>query len=137
MLTELDKEGIMQRIPHRPPMLWIDRVTDLVEGQSCVAWRDNPQQDMREVKVEWWRGYPRTILVEMTAEALGAIGGLPSGSIGVLTGLNGWKFHRRNMNGPISLHVVMGRLRSNAGRGFGEARVHGKLLGRGQISFFS
>lgn len=35
--TELDVKGIMERIPHRYPMLLIDRVTDLVAGESATG----------------------------------------------------------------------------------------------------
>lgn len=135
MATELDREQIKARIPHREPFLFLDRVTDLIEGQSCVAWMDNPQAVMDRLRIQWWRGFPRPMLAEMAAETLGVIGGLPEGRIGLLTGLDQWKFHRRRMKGPISLYVIMGRLRSNAGRGFGEARVNKKLLGKGRISF--
>ena len=33
----IDMKGIMQRIPHRYPMLMIDRVIDIVDGESCTG----------------------------------------------------------------------------------------------------
>ncbi len=36
-VTELDIHGIMQRIPHRYPMLMIDRVKDIVLGESATG----------------------------------------------------------------------------------------------------
>ncbi len=36
-LETLDIIGIMERIPHRYPMLLIDRVVDIVRGESCVG----------------------------------------------------------------------------------------------------
>jgi 3-hydroxyacyl-[acyl-carrier-protein] dehydratase len=33
----LDIGGIMARIPHRYPMLLIDRVIDIVAGESCTG----------------------------------------------------------------------------------------------------
>jgi 3-hydroxyacyl-[acyl-carrier-protein] dehydratase len=33
----IDIHGIMQRIPHRYPMLLIDRVIDVVKGESCTG----------------------------------------------------------------------------------------------------
>ena len=36
-LTSLDIAGIMARIPHRYPMLLIDRVIDIVAGESCTG----------------------------------------------------------------------------------------------------
>jgi len=35
--TTLDVEGIKARIPHRYPMLLIDRVEDIVAGESCTG----------------------------------------------------------------------------------------------------
>ncbi|HEU0118336.1 MAG TPA: 3-hydroxyacyl-ACP dehydratase FabZ [Alphaproteobacteria bacterium] len=35
--NEIDIKGIMDRIPHRYPMLLIDRVIDVVEGESCTG----------------------------------------------------------------------------------------------------
>lgn len=33
----IDAKGIMQRIPHRYPMLMIDRVIDVIKGESCTG----------------------------------------------------------------------------------------------------
>ncbi|MFY9287924.1 MAG: 3-hydroxyacyl-ACP dehydratase FabZ [Alphaproteobacteria bacterium] len=35
--TEIDTIGIMKLIPHRYPMLLIDRVIDIVHGESCTG----------------------------------------------------------------------------------------------------
>lgn len=35
--TVIDVEGIQRMIPHRPPFLLIDRVRDVVDGQSAVG----------------------------------------------------------------------------------------------------
>jgi 3-hydroxyacyl-[acyl-carrier-protein] dehydratase len=35
--TEIDTIGIMKRIPHRYPMLMIDRVVDIVPAESCTG----------------------------------------------------------------------------------------------------
>src|ERR1700761_8895750 len=35
--TTIDIGGIMDRIPHRYPMLMIDRVIDIVPGESCTG----------------------------------------------------------------------------------------------------
>ena len=33
----IDVNGIMQRIPHRYPMLLVDRIIDVVKGESCTG----------------------------------------------------------------------------------------------------
>jgi len=35
--TTIDIAGIMERIPHRYPMLLIDRIIDVVRGESCTG----------------------------------------------------------------------------------------------------
>lgn len=35
--NEIDITGIMKKIPHRYPMLLIDRVIDVVKGESCTG----------------------------------------------------------------------------------------------------
>jgi 3-hydroxyacyl-[acyl-carrier-protein] dehydratase len=34
---EIDIAGVMERIPHRYPMLLVDRVRDVVKGESCTG----------------------------------------------------------------------------------------------------
>lgn len=36
-MTSIDVNGIMKRIPHRYPFLMIDRVIDIVHGESCTG----------------------------------------------------------------------------------------------------
>jgi len=36
-VIELDTDEILSLIPHRPPFLWIDRVTEVEPGKRCVA----------------------------------------------------------------------------------------------------
>jgi 3-hydroxyacyl-[acyl-carrier-protein] dehydratase len=36
-VMELDQKQIMEIIPHRPPMLLVDRVLELVPGERCVS----------------------------------------------------------------------------------------------------
>ena len=36
-ITELDIDAIQKRIPHRPPMLLIDRVEEIVADESAVG----------------------------------------------------------------------------------------------------
>jgi len=38
-ITELDIDAIQKRIPHRPPMLLIDRVEEILPDESAVASR--------------------------------------------------------------------------------------------------
>ena len=35
--TSIDINGIMKRIPHRYPFLLIEKVVDIVQGESCTG----------------------------------------------------------------------------------------------------
>jgi len=37
--TELDVEELKRLLPHRPPFLMIDRLTDIKPGESAVGWK--------------------------------------------------------------------------------------------------
>lgn len=37
MMSDIDIVGIMKNIPHRYPMLLIDKITDIVRGESCTG----------------------------------------------------------------------------------------------------
>jgi 3-hydroxyacyl-[acyl-carrier-protein] dehydratase len=67
---ELDIKGIMERLPHRYPMLLIDRVLDMVPGKSIVAVKNV------SINEPFFRGHfphlpvmPGVLIVEAMAQA--------------------------------------------------------------------
>lgn len=70
----LDVEAIKRLIPHRPPFLMIDRLSDLVSGESAVGWK------AVSINEPHFQGHfpnyavmPGVLIVEALAQAAGAM----------------------------------------------------------------
>ncbi len=136
----LNKEQIMEIIPHRDPFLLIDEVEELEPGVRAVALTHiKPDED-------WFRGHfpghpvvPGVLIVEMLAQA-GAVCALSlpenRGRIGLFAGIDGLKFRRQVLPGDtIRLEVEMIKLRSQAGVCKAIATVNGERAVSGELTF--
>ena len=112
MAVLLNKEQIMEIIPHRDPFLLIDEINEMTPGQKVVA-----TKHIREDEY-WFKGHfpeypvtPGVLLIEMLAQA-GAVCMLSleehKGKIGFLGGVNNAKFRRQVLPGDtVKLEVEM------------------------------
>ncbi len=136
----LNKEQIMEIIPHRDPFLLIDEVEELEPGVRAVALKHiKPDED-------WFRGHfpehpvvPGVLIVEMLAQA-GAVCALSlpenRGRIAFFTGIDGVKIRRQVLPGDtIRLEVELIKLRSQAGVGRAVATVNGERAVSGELTF--
>jgi 3-hydroxyacyl-[acyl-carrier-protein] dehydratase len=71
---DLDIEAVKRLLPHRPPMLMIDRLSDIHAGQSAVGWK------AVTINEPYFAGHfphyavtPGVLLVETMAQAAGAL----------------------------------------------------------------
>ena len=71
---DLDIEAVKRLLPHRPPMLMIDRLSDIYAGQSAVGWK------AVTINEPYFAGHfpqyavmPGVLLVETMAQAAGAL----------------------------------------------------------------
>lgn len=70
----MDIEGVKRLLPHRPPFLMIDRLSDIHRGESAVGWK------AVTINEPWFAGHfpdyavmPGVLIVEAMAQAAGAL----------------------------------------------------------------
>ena len=136
----LNKEQIMEIIPHRDPFLLIDEVIEMEKGKRIVA--------LKHIKKDeyWFKGHfpeypvtPGVLIIEMLAQA-GAVCMLSmdehKGKIGFLGGVNNAKFRRQVLPGEtLRLEVEMVKIRGSIGIGKAVATVDGEKAVSAEISF--
>lgn len=140
MSVLLNKEQIMEIIPHRDPFLLIDEVNEMEVGKSVVATKYIKEDDF------WFKGHfpeypvtPGVLMVEMLAQA-GAVAmlSLPEnkGKIGLFAGIDNCKFKRQVVPGDIlKLEVEIIKVRGPIGVGKALASVNGEKAVSGEITF--
>ena len=133
-LGPLDIRGIMETLPHRYPMLLIDRVVDMVPRTSIHA--------VKAVSVNepFFQGHfptrpimPGVLIVEAIAQAAGilavqSLGLAGTGKLVYFMGIDGAKFRQPVEPGClIDFHVQFDQLRGAVCKFSGKAFVNGKL----------
>jgi 3-hydroxyacyl-[acyl-carrier-protein] dehydratase len=137
-LSQADIEAI---IPHRAPFLFVDRITDVEFGRRAVGWIDDVARHQLILSGHFpgFPVLPGAILVEALAE-VGAVAALGldgyRGKLGVLAGLDGWKFRRMARPGDqVRLEAELLRLRTSFGRGRLSATIDGEVAAEGELTF--
>ncbi len=133
-LNTLDVLGIMQRIPHRYPMLLVDRLVDIVAGESAVGIKNVTMNE------SFFQGHfpsrpvmPGVLIVEAMAQTAGTLvvytmGPEAEGKLVYFMSIEEAKF--RKPIGPgdqIRIHVTKEQARRNVWRFNGKAMVDGVL----------
>ena len=131
---------IEQILPHREPFLLIDEVVELIPGVGAVA-RKHVRDD------EWYLAghfpgrpvMPGVLIVEALAQT-GAVAVLSDeenrGRIAFFGGIDDCRFKRVVEPGEtLDLRCELERVRGPIGRGKAEARVDGRLVCRGTLTF--
>jgi 3-hydroxyacyl-[acyl-carrier-protein] dehydratase len=117
-LKQYDTEGIKKLIPHRDPMLLIDRIVNIVDAKSVVGIKQVTGEE------DFFRGHfpghpvmPGVLIVEAMAQAAGALvvhtlGEKAHGKIVYFMSIESAKFRKPVLPGSeLQLHcdVVVGR----------------------------
>ena len=136
----LDITEIKKIIPHRYPMLLIDRVEELIPGEKAVAKRNVT------INEELFNGHfpgnpvmPGVLIVEALAQT-GAVAllSLPEfkGKIAYFGGIKSAKFRKVVRPGDsLRLEVTLEKIRNNVGLGKAIATVDGKKACTAELTF--
>ena len=136
----MDIKEIMNTIPHRQPFLLIDRVEEIVEGESVTAIKNVSYNE------PFFAGHfpgepvmPGVLIVEAMAQA-GAVAILSmdefKGKIAYFGGIKNAKFKQKVVPGDVlRLEVKIEKLKKNAGIGQGVAYVGDKVAAQAEIIF--
>ena len=133
--TILDSNAIQKIIPHRYPMLLIDRVIELEPGQKATAIRNVT------INEEVFNGHfpqnpvlPGALIVESLAQT-GAVA-LLSGKTAYFGGIKSAEFRKVVRPGDtLRLEVELEKVRGQVGLGKGVATVDGKKACTAELTF--
>ncbi|MCF1584196.1 3-hydroxyacyl-ACP dehydratase FabZ [Tetragenococcus koreensis] len=133
-------QEIKEIIPHRFPMLLLDRIEELEEGKRIVAKKNVT------VNEPFFQGHfphepvmPGVLIIEAMAQA-GAVSLLSleqfRGKTAYFGGIDKAKFRKKVTPGDtLMLEVELLKVKSSAGIGKGIARVDGKKVAEAELTF--
>jgi len=133
VMGEIDTLRIMKMIPHRPPFLMIDRLVDVVVGESAVG--------IKNVSINEWyfQGHfpkrpvmPGVLIIEAMAQTAAVLVvetlNSAAGKLVYFMSIDNARFRRPVMPGDtLKVHVTALRNRGNVWKFEGQAKVNGKL----------
>ena len=139
-MTQLNIQQIKEIIPHRYPMLLIDRVEELIDGEKVIAKKNVT------INEPFFQGHfphepvmPGVLIVEAMAQA-GAVALLSleqfRGKTAYFGGIDKAKFRQKVTPGDtLILEVEIIKVKSSAGIGKGIARVDGRKVAEAELTF--
>src|SRR6476661_4350201 len=138
-MTTLDVHEIRRILPHRYPMLLVDRIIEL-EAERIVGIKNvTANEPFFAGHFPGFPVMPGVLIVEAIAQ-VGAVAvlGMPEnkGKLAFFAGLDEVRFKRQVVPGDIlRIEVTLTRVRGSFGQGTGEATVDGQLACRGSFMF--
>ncbi|WP_207478809.1 3-hydroxyacyl-ACP dehydratase FabZ [Arenibaculum pallidiluteum] len=133
-VAEIDVGRIMEMIPHRYPMLMIDRVVDVVPGESAVGIKNV------SINEQYFQGHfpsypvmPGVLIIESMAQTAAVLvvhtlGKESEGKLVYFMTVDEARFRKPLVPGDtVHVHVSKIRSRGNVWKFKGEAKVNGTL----------
>jgi 3-hydroxyacyl-[acyl-carrier-protein] dehydratase len=139
-VTILDARAIERIIPHRYPMLLVDRIVELEPGKRIVGLKSVSANE------QFFQGHfpgnpimPGVLIVEALAQT-GAVLLLSQpeehGKLALFAGIDGVRFRRLVVPGDqLQLEIVFTVRRGPIGRAKARATVDGELVTEGELTF--
>ncbi|GAB2904437.1 3-hydroxyacyl-ACP dehydratase FabZ [Paralcaligenes sp. KSB-10] len=140
---ELDIKGIMDRLPHRYPMLLIDRVLEMIPGKSIVAIKNVSMNE------PFFTGHfphhpvmPGVLIIEAMAQAAALFSFEDDSGVNpadkkiayYLVGVDGARFRRPVLPGDqLRLEVVAERISRTICKYSGKATVDGQVAAEAKL----
>ncbi|GLX70159.1 3-hydroxyacyl-ACP dehydratase FabZ [Paenibacillus glycanilyticus] len=136
----LDINQIQEIIPHRPPFLLVDRITEVEPGVRAVGIKNVTMNEPHFVG--HFPGYPVMPGV-LIVEALAQVGSVAMlmveanrGKLGFFAGIDGFRFRGQVKPGDtLKLEVEITRLKGPIGKGKATASVDGQVVAEGELMF--
>ena len=132
--TSVDIKRILQMIPHRYPMLMVDKVTEMVPAESAIGIKNV------SINEPFFQGHfpsepvmPGVLIIEAMAQTAAVLvvatfGGESEGKLVYFMSIDGVRFRRPVMPGDrLELHVKKVQNRGNVWKFEGKAIVDGKV----------
>ncbi|HZH27058.1 MAG TPA: 3-hydroxyacyl-ACP dehydratase FabZ [Azospirillaceae bacterium] len=140
-IAEIDITRVMEMIPHRYPMLMIDRVVDVVPDHSAVGIKNV------SINEQYFQGHfpsrpvmPGVLIIESMAQTAAVLvvhtlGSAAEGKLVYFMTVDDARFRRPLTPGDTAhIHVEKIRHRANVWKFRGEARVNGQLCAEATFS---
>lgn len=131
----IDTKGVMRLIPHRYPFLMIDRLVDVVPGESVTGVKNVT------INEPFFQGHfpgkpvmPGVLIIEALAQTAGALvmhsqGAESEGRLVYFMSIENARFRKPVLPGDILyLHTVKQHSRNNIWKFSGEAKVNGEVV---------
>ena len=132
---DIDINRLMELIPHRYPFLMVDRIVDVVLGDSCVGIKNVTMNE------NFFQGHfpgrpvmPGVLIIEAMAQTAGALvvatlGDESEGKLVYFMTIDNVRFRRPVLPGDqLRVYVAKQRNRGNVWKFVGEAKVDGQLV---------
>lgn len=140
-LDEIDINRVMEMIPHRYPFLMIDRVVDLLAGESAVGIKNV------SINEPFFQGHfpkrpvmPGVLIIEAMAQTAGVLvvytlGRKAEGKLVYFMTVDNCRFRRPVVPGDqLRIKVMKERNRGTVWKFRGEAKVDGVLVAEATVS---